>query len=309
MRVAVASKNSVQISIFVELLEPVFGPITVFGQNEIDNGGFSRSDAHVLFIDYSDGSIMENEVVLEMIDKNEPKIILSEKNLYPLPHDERLAWRNRTVDEVVKLLPDYADEIHHAEATLSTNDIWLIGSSSGGPDALTKLFSNLPRLPISFFIAQHIGSDTGSAALQKVLSDRQGTWKIEIAADGIPLRPGYAYIVQRETSVSIDGDRLAVKPYVLPNMPSPCINATVRSLRRTITGNLGVVIMTGLGDDGTAALKEIKHKTLMVLAQEGDDCAARSMPDSARQANVVDESHTAIGLARRISKHYGVGML
>lgn len=309
MRVAVASKNSVQISIFVELLEPVFGPITVYGQNEIDNGGISRSNAHVLFIDYSDGSIMENEVVLEMIDKNEPKIILSEKNLYPLPQDERLAWRKRTVDEVIKLLPHCADEIQRAGATVSTNDIWLIGSSSGGPDALTTFFSTLPRLPISFFIAQHIGSDSVSVSLQKVMSDRQGNWKIEIASDGMPLRPGYAYIVQRDTSVSIDGDRLAVKPNLLPNQPSPCINATVRSLRRTITGNLGVVIMTGLGNDGTAALKEIKHKTLMVLAQEGDECAARSMPDSARQANVVDESHTVIGLAQRIAKHYGVGVL
>ena len=47
----------------------------------------------------------------------------------------------------------------------------------------------------------------------------------------------------------------------------------------------------------------------MVLAQEGDECAARSMPDSARAAGVVDESHTAVQLAKRLAKHYGVGVI
>lgn len=309
MRIAVASKSHIQIAIIVELFEPVFGKIEVFDQARFDDGSFAMTNAHAVIIDYSDDTIMENDAVLEMLDRDEPKCVLSEKNLYPLPHDERLAWRKKIVDEVLRLLPDLEDEIRLRESKGSGNDIWVIGSSSGGPDALTTFFSALPTLPISIIIAQHIGSDNGSASLQKVLSSRQSNWNIEIAQDGSPVRPGCAYIVQRDTALAIEGDRLSVSEYRLPNLPSPCINATIRALRRSTRKNIGYVILTGLGDDGAAAIKEAKSSAIKVFAQDANDCAARSMPDAARQANVVDESDTAKGIARRIAHHYGVGTI
>ncbi len=200
-------------------------------------------------------------------------------------------------------------EINQSQTALMGNDIWVIGSSSGGPDALTNFFTALPGLPISIILAQHIGSENGSLSLQKVLSSRQSKWKIEIAHDGMPLRPSHAYIVPRDNVVAVEGERLVVTEYKLPNMPSPCINASLRSMRRTATGKIGVAILTGLGDDGAAALKEIKQRTIMVLAQDGEECAARSMPDAARAAGVVDLSGTTVNLAKAIAKHYGVGVV
>lgn len=309
MRVGVATKNGTQAGIMVELLQPLFGDVKVYDEAALEGGAFSQSNDHVIIIDYSVPSIMDLDCVMDMLDKNEPKSILSEQQLYPLKHDERLAWRKKIVNEITRLLPDLAHEINTSKEATHGNDIWVIGSSSGGPDALNTLLGNLPRLPISLIIAQHIGSDSGSASLQKVLSSRQNGWKVEIAADGLQVRPGHAYIVQRDTVVEISGERLSTRSFQLPNQPSPSINASLRSVRRSSAGGVGVIILTGLGDDGTAALKEIKHKTLMVMAQDGNDekCAARSMPDAARAAGVVDESHTVVQLARRLAKHYGVG--
>lgn len=309
MRIGIASKNGTQAGIMLELLQPIAGEVTVFDEAAIDSGSFMQSNAHIMIIDYSVDSIMEKECVMDMITRDEPKVILSEKQLYPLAHDERLAWRKKIINEIMRALPDLASELNTSKETGSVHDVWVIGSSSGGPDALNTFLSALPRLPISLIIAQHIGSDSGSVSLQKVLSSRQDRWVIEIGGDGVPLLPGHAYIVPRDSVMSIEGIRMTSRPFQLPNQPSPSINATLRSIRRTSTGAVGVIILTGLGDDGTAALKEIKHKTIMVLAQEAEECAARSMPDSARQAGVVDESHTAVGLAKRLAKCYGVGVV
>lgn len=309
MRVGVATKNGTQAGIMAELLQPLFGDITIYDEAALDGGAFSQSNDHVIIIDYSVPSIMDIDCVMDMLDKNEPKAILSEKQLYPLQHDERLAWRKKIVNEIVRLLPDLAHEINRSKEATHGNDVWVIGSSSGGPDALNTFLGSLPRLPITLIIAQHIGSDSGSASLQKVLSSRQDGWIVDIAVDGMQMRPGHAYIVPRDTVVEVSGERLSTRSFQLPNQPSPSINASLRSIRRSSAGGVGVIILTGLGDDGTAALKEIKHKTLMVMAQDADDpkCAARSMPDAARAAGVVDESHTAVQLAKRLAKHYGVG--
>lgn len=292
-----------------ELLQPLFGDVKVYDEAALDSGEFMMSNDHIMIIDYSIDSIMEHECVLLMLDKTEPKSVMTEVTLYPLQHDERLAWRKKIVDQIVSLLPDMAAEINSSREATHGGDVWVIGSSSGGPDALDTLLSALPRLPITLVIAQHIGSDQGSVSLQSVLNSRQSNWRVEIAADGMQVRPGQAYIVQRNTAVAIEGERLAVREFTHPAKASPYINETIRSVRRSAQSGVGVVILTGLGDDGTAALREIKPKTLMVLAQEGDECAARSMPDAARQAGVVDESLTAAGIARRIAKHYGVGIL
>lgn len=306
MRVGIATKNGTQAAIMQELLTPLFGDVKVYDDAAMASGDFAQTNAHLMIIDYSAESIMEVEGVLEMIDRDEPKTILSEKNLHPLAHDERLAWRKRIVDQVIKLLPDLAGEINTTKTALHGNDVWVIGCSTGGPESLDRFLSTLPKLPISLIIAQHMASNAGLIALQKLLNNRQSVWKVEMAVDGMQLRAGHAYLVPRDTAISIEGERISTQHVLQADQPSPSINANLRSLRRSTAGGIGVVILTGLGDDGTAALKEIKHKTISVLAQAGDDCAARSMPDSARNAGVIDESYNVTELAERLSRHYGV---
>lgn len=306
MRLGLATKDPAQATVMLDLLKPVFGEVKVYDVAAMDSGEFQQSSDHVMILDYSDDSILEMECVGVMLDRDEPKIILSEKQLYALPHDERLAWRKKVIAEILKLLPHFASEINTSKEVNRGNDIWVIGSSSGGPDALTNFLTALPVLPVSLVITQHIASGDGTTAVLRLLNTRQSRWVVQLASDGAQIRPGHAYIVQRDTVVSVEGDRLMVRDFQLPGQPSPSINATLRSIRKSSSGEMGVVILTGMGDDGSAALKEIKHKTMMVLAQDASECAARSMPDAARQAGVVDATDGAVGLARRIADHYGV---
>jgi len=79
MRIGIASKNGTQAGIMAELLQPIAGEVTVFDEAAIDGGSFMQSNAHVMIIDYSVDSIMEKECVMDMITRDEPKVILTEK--------------------------------------------------------------------------------------------------------------------------------------------------------------------------------------------------------------------------------------
>lgn len=304
MRVAIATTNPSQASLMQEILKPVLGEVRTYDKLSIERGDIGQSNDHVVIIDYSDESIMRMEPVLQLIDKSEPKTILNELPLQPMAHDERLAWRKRLVGEITRLLPDLANQIISAQQATQGHDVWVVGSSSGGPDALNTLLSALPALPISLIIVQHISSDAGTASLQKVLNSRQQTWKVEIAADGARIAPGHCYMVKRDTVVTIEGDSLVCRSYLPLESASPSINATLRSVRRSYAGGVGVIILTGLGDDGSAALKEIQAKTLDVFAQDAESCASRSMPDAARQACVVSASDSVEGIADRLAMKY-----
>lgn len=302
MRIGFISLDLIQSAIMQELLGPVFGRLQVYDQTSIDDGTLAHSNDHALIIDYSDGSIMENEVILDLIERDEPRCILTERSLYPLSQDERLGWRKKITEEVARLLPDLAGDIT-TDANHHQTDLWVIGSSSGGPDALAQFFGVLPSLPCCFILAQHISSDNGSASLRRVLSHRQSNWSIEMAYEGAPVRHGAAYIVQRDTEVSVIDERLSIRSSQ-PANPSPSINATIRAVRRSLGRPFGISIFTGLGDDGAAAIREVKPKTISVYAQSAEECAARSMPEAARQTGCVDQSDTIAGIARRIAQHY-----
>ena len=79
MRIGIASKNATQAGIIAELLQPIVTEVVVYDDAAMDNGDFMQSNAHVMIIDYSVGSIMEKECVMEMISRDEPKVILTEK--------------------------------------------------------------------------------------------------------------------------------------------------------------------------------------------------------------------------------------
>jgi chemotaxis response regulator CheB len=307
MRLAIASMSRTQLGIMAEILSPIFPELETYSRDEIESGEVSRSSAHVMIIDYFDGSMMEFDSILNLLDVDEPVSILSEKDLYPLSHVERIVWRNKIVEEIVRLLPHLKDELLESSAAAAENDIWVIGSSSGGPDALRSFLSALPALPISLVLAQHIGSEAGINSLATLLNNRQNNWQVHLMREGQKIVPGNAYIVPRDHAASAKGDRWALKPFSMPASPSPCINATIRTLRRVENRKLGVVILSGLGDDGAASLKEIQGRAIMILAQAASECAASSMPDSARASGTVHKSGTTQELALTIAKHYGFG--
>ncbi|MEL3813230.1 chemotaxis protein CheB, partial [Pseudomonas aeruginosa] len=94
---------------------------------------------------------------------------------------------------------------------------------------------------------------------------------------------------------------------VKPNTYSPSINSVIRSVFSSIAGKLGVIILTGMGDDGASGIRDLKGKAKIVMAQDAESSQARSMPDAARETGAVSFSGKPAELARHMYRMYGIG--
>jgi chemotaxis response regulator CheB len=240
----------------------------------------------------------------------EPKSIVNDADLFPMSADQRIAWRNKTIGEMKKIAPDLVEDLRSAAEKVAASKVetLLIGSSSGGPMALKEFFANLPRLNIAIFIAQHMPEAAYDLVLNQVKSSARN-WDVSIAVHGEKALAGHAYLIPREVTLSINANSvIEFKPNATTPEFHPCINNAVRSIYSYSKDKTNIVILTGMGEDGAAALRELKGKARMILAQEPDSCASSSMPDAARKTNTVDRSGTPSELANLISESYGHGV-
>lgn len=306
IRVGVVSSSNVQKNLIAELLSPILGEITQYDLSHVANGEFSKTGVHVLIVDFSDEAVADSPEVLEMIGRDDPLIVLNEAEIYPMCEDSRVGWRNKTVAAIRGLLPEMAlpsSPTVAEEKKEHLQDLWVIGSSSGGPQAIREYLADLPSLPITIVLVQHIASAAFSTFVDRV-RDAAKAWKVLPAIDGMKIDKGNIIVVPQDTNVTVVDGCLELSPYtVAPNF-NPSINSAIRTLFKSTPGRLGVVILTGMGDDGAAAIKELQGRAITVMAQDGESCAARSMPDKARDTGAVKFTDTPKMLALELVNQY-----
>jgi chemotaxis response regulator CheB len=306
VRLGVVSSNHVQKNLIAELMGPVFGSVTQYDLSHVETGEFSKTGVHVLIVDFSDEAIADSSEVLEMLGRDDPYIVLNEAEIYPMSADARLGWRNKTVAAIQSLIPGVVlstPEPAESSKKERLHDLWVLGSSSGGPQAVREFFVDLPVLPITIVLVQHIATAAFATYLERVKDATRG-WKVLPATHGMQIDKGTIIVVPQDANVSIDKGHLELTPYIVQPSFNPSINATIRTLFKSTSGGLGVIILTGMGDDGAAAIKELQGRAISVFAQDSESCAARSMPESARETGAVKVTDTPRGLARELAQHY-----
>lgn len=161
----------------------------------------------------------------------------------------------------------------------------LIGicASSGGPQALTGLLSEIPAtFPVPILVVQHMtpGFTEGLArhidgrvplpvrlGQDGVLPDR-GVW---IAADGADLTVGPTGLLRLDHS----GD-------FRPNRPSG--DALLTSLASHLGSAAAGVVLTGMGSDGAAGIRALRKVGALTIAQDEQSSAVFGMPRAAAEA-------------------------
>jgi chemotaxis response regulator CheB len=308
MRVGIISTSNVQVALIQEVLSPVVGELTVYDMSHVENGDLSATGVHALIVDFSDEAILNSEDVLEMLGRDEPVCVLNERELYSMSAAERQAWCNKLVDELKRSIPDLAESLDARKAEIESrnaNDTWVIGCSSGGPQAIRDFLGELPTLPVSIFLVQHLTEAAFNTYVQRV-RECTSRWEVVAAEHGAKLKAGTIFVVPRDTTVEVRSGVIQLR-LVKPNTYSPSINSVIRSVFSSIAGKLGVIILTGMGDDGASGIRDLKGKAKIVMAQDAESSQARSMPDAARETGAVSFSGKPAELARHMYRMYGIG--
>jgi two-component system chemotaxis response regulator CheB len=195
----------------------------------------------------------------------------------------------------------------------TTVRIIAIGASTGGPQALQTILSNLPfDFPLPIFCVQHICKDFSEGLVDWLSSKCH--MKVEIAKAGIVPRAGTIYFPQEDTHLIIDdAGRVLLSTDPPCDGHRPSITITMNSISRYYGKSAIGVILTGMGRDGADGLLAIKNAGGITIAQDEASSIVFGMPKqaielgAARYITPLDEIgpmilHIALNHAEHIRK-------
>jgi two-component system chemotaxis response regulator CheB len=174
---------------------------------------------------------------------------------------------------------------------ISSRDLIAVAASSGGPSAVAALLGALPStFPACIAVVQHLPVGF-AAAFARYLADQL---QLEVAVVTGPTlaEPGRVLVAPDEQHlVFADGTFMpSSEPSVGGHRPSA--TALFRSLVPSATRTIGVVL-TGMGEDGVAGLRELRNAGGLTFAQSQQSAAVFGMPKAAIEQGAAEQ---ALGL-------------
>jgi two-component system chemotaxis response regulator CheB len=179
------------------------------------------------------------------------------------------------------------------KAFKSFDTIIAIGASTGGPSALSKLLSKLPGyINAALVVVQHM-----PAGFTKSLSERLDSitaLNVKEAKHGdllsrgeVLVAPGnYHIVVERKT----DEYKVLLHQEAAICWHRPSIDVLFKSLNCVSDKKIIVVVLTGMGSDGTRGILHLKKKTnLTVFAQDEESSVVFGMPRSIINQGLADK--------------------
>lgn len=154
----------------------------------------------------------------------------------------------------------------------------VIGSSTGGPNALQQVVPRLPgNLPAGVLIVQHMPAGFTNSLANR-LNDISSL-PVKEAAEGDLMRTSQVYIAPGGYHMVLD-NKLTVRLNEDPPMHSvrPAVDITMESVVRNFKGSLVGVILTGMGYDGAKGMAAIKTVGGKTIAQNEATCVVYGMP-------------------------------
>lgn len=163
----------------------------------------------------------------------------------------------------------------------------VIGASAGGVESLIALVKDIPgTMDCPICITIHT-SPVGGGRLPEILN-RRGHLLAKLGTDGEVLVGGQIYIAPADLHMRIEDGRIRLDRGPKENRNRPSINSLFRSAARNFDGLVIGIILSGLLDDGTAGMKEIKARGGITIVQDPLEAIFSGMPESVIQNVSVD---------------------
>ena len=174
---------------------------------------------------------------------------------------------------------------------VSTEKLICIGASTGGTEAIKEILTRLPADSPGIVITQHMppGFTTSFAARLNSLSQIA----VQEAANGERILPGHAYIAPggKQFRVSRSGANYVavVEDGETVNRHKPSVEVLFKSAASVVGRNAFGVMLTGMGNDGAKAMREMKDAGSYNFVQDEASCIVFGMPREAILHGAADE--------------------
>jgi two-component system chemotaxis response regulator CheB len=188
------------------------------------------------------------------------------------------------------------------------NRIIAVGISTGGPNALQFMLSQLPAdFPSSILIVQHMPEGFTEMFARRL--DECSALDVHEARSGdlllagrVLLCPGNRHMMVRRMP---RGDMVVLNDAAPVNGHRPSVDVLFHSVAQEFGLTSVGVLMTGMGEDGAAGLGAIKSAGGMTIAQSEESCVVSGMPRAAITKGYANRIVPLDGLATYLASQYG----
>ncbi len=187
--------------------------------------------------------------------------------------------------------PDAVIEKKPTTTLKTTEKIIAIGASTGGTEAIREIITALPADMPAIVVTQHIPAAFSGPFAERL--NGQSQMQVTQAKDGQQILPGHVYVApgDQHLMVTRSGARYFCK---LDNGPpvsrhKPSVDVLFRSVAQFVGPNAIGVMLTGMGDDGTQGMLEMRDAGALNIAQDEQSSVVWGMPGSAFEAGAVEK--------------------
>ena len=169
------------------------------------------------------------------------------------------------------------------------NCLIVIGSSTGGPQAVLEILTGLPRdLPAAIVVVQHM-DEKFSGGFTTWLNS-QVALSVRGLKEGDQPEPGVVLIPStRDHVVMFPDNSFGYSTEPEGNFYHPSVDVFFESVARNWSGSCIGVILTGMGRDGAQGLLSLRRHGHYTIAQDRESCTVFGMPKTAIEIGAAAE--------------------
>ena len=296
--------------------------------NEPSSQGFLDKLEHfrtdVILLDIDEASDKQQEFITELLDKTSTPIIFNDITVLSLQAPvDRGKWYSKLLSKIADITGklDWDDldldlgtdefvktAIDQKAATLRGTDlaknIWILGASLGGPDAIKRFLTLLPGdLPVAFILAQHLGENFVSRLARQL--DNVTTFKVFSPHTGHVLRHGEVLVTPVDYRMKINPiGAVELLPLTIKSAYSPSIDLVMQDFAERYNEPVNAIVFSGMCNDGAAGARAISEHGGEVWVQSPGTCVVSSMPENVNKTTEVSFSAAPEMLANQLIKRY-----
>jgi len=169
----------------------------------------------------------------------------------------------------------------------NVHQVWVLGASIGGPEAVREFLARIPReFPALFILAQHLGDEFVGMMTNQLMQSTKLT--VRTPTHGERVAHGDIVVVPNSHRLLIDGEGIVVlERNTGTNAFSPSIDRVLHDMADKFGANAGAIIFSGMSSDAAEGSRYLAEQGGLVYAQRPDTCVVSSMIDGVCETGVV----------------------
>ena len=216
-----------------------------------------------------------------------PELAKIERELIRKVHAMRELRIDKVRDRIAALPPHVAS----AQAAVGAPRLVVVGSSTGGPAALMRIFGAFSTRPAcSFAIAQHMPEGFTAGFAERI--GRLTPLAAREARGGEELSPGSVLVAPGGRHLEFEAQGKSVVARVASPQPrekyAPSVDRLFASAAKHFGRSVVAVVLTGMGDDGSQGVRAVKQAGGLVIAESEETAVIFGMPQQAIRSGAVD---------------------